>query len=197
MLELAHLTNKQRDFVWFYLSETDRINRASLQLFQENKGILVFKVKTGTHIFSLKGKKSQFSNKNHPCLTIQLTCQYCFSPRGLKCQSTVARADTSSLFLQEIHFRENPSPATASVRESTSEHPPWHWETTEYRSENVSVIFRNVYLGKWICNGFQQSSTVSIIVMDSGFFKRVSSNASVNLKRKALLVPKCFFVVVV
>lgn len=123
--------------MWFYLSETDRINRASLQLFQENKGILVFKVKSGTHIFSLKKKKRQFSNKNHPCLTIQLTCQYCFSPSGLKCQSTVARADTSSLFLQEIHFRENPSPATASVRESTSEHPPWHWETTEYSEDTV------------------------------------------------------------
>lgn len=59
MLELAHLTNKQRDFVWFYLAETDRINRASLQLFQENKGTLVFKVKTGTHIFSLKKKEKK------------------------------------------------------------------------------------------------------------------------------------------
>lgn len=58
-----------------------------------------------------------------------LTCLNSSSPSGLKCQSTVARAETSSLILQEMQPSRNPSPATASVRESTSAQPPWHWDT--------------------------------------------------------------------
>lgn len=55
-----------------------------------------------------------------------LTCIKSSSPSGLKCQSTVAWADTSSLRLQEMQPSRNPSPTTASVRESTSAQPPWH-----------------------------------------------------------------------
>lgn len=61
----------------------------------------------------------------------ELTCLNSSSPRGLKCQSTVARAGTSSRLLQEMQPSRNPSPATASVRESTSEQPAWHWDTAE------------------------------------------------------------------
>lgn len=62
---------------------------------------------------------------------VELTCLNSSSPRGLKCQSTVARAGTSSRLLQEMQPSRNPCPATASVRESTSEQPAWHWDTAE------------------------------------------------------------------
>lgn len=69
----------------------------------------------------------------HPCRKINYfdvrTCINSSSPSGLKCQSTVARADTSSLRLQEMQPSRNPSPTTASLMESTSAHPPWHWDT--------------------------------------------------------------------
>lgn len=55
-----------------------------------------------------------------------LTCIKSSSPSGLKCQSTVAWADTSSLRLQEMQPSRNVSPITASVREFTSAQPPWH-----------------------------------------------------------------------
>ncbi len=63
----------------------------------------------------------------------ELTWLNSSSPSGLKCQSTVARAKTSSRLLQEMQPSRNPPPATASVRESTSAQPPWQWDTAGKR----------------------------------------------------------------
>lgn len=73
-----------------------------------------------------------FRNPNH---FGELTCLNSSSPSGLKCQSTVARAETSSLLLQEMQPSRNPPPATASVRESTSAQPPRHWDTAGKKRE--------------------------------------------------------------
>lgn len=67
------------------------------------------------------------------CDSAALTCLNSSSSSGLKCQSTTARAETSSRFLQEMQPSRNPSPATASVMESTSAQPPRHSHTAVRR----------------------------------------------------------------
>lgn len=85
-----------------------------------------------------------------------LTCLNSSSPNGLKCQSTVVRADTSSLRLQEMQPSRNPSPTTASVIDSTSAQPPWHWNTVPGKSKDVKKeilrmkpTFYNISWRKW------------------------------------------------
>ena len=64
------------------------------------------------------------------CVNVdQLTCSKSFSPLLLKNQSTVAEPSTSLLRLQEMQPSLKPSPATASVSESTSAHAPRHITT--------------------------------------------------------------------
>lgn len=67
------------------------------------------------------------------CDSAALTCLNSSSSSGLKCQSTMARAETSSRLLQEMQPSRNPSPATASVMESTSAQPPRHSHTAVRR----------------------------------------------------------------
>lgn len=67
------------------------------------------------------------------CDSAALTCLNSSSSSGLKCQSTTARAETSSRLLQEMQPSRNPSPATASVMESTSAQPPRHSHTAVRR----------------------------------------------------------------